>query len=307
MSIILVVLNTVICGSSVVLLVPAKWIIPVSSWRWFWTVVMLRIGSEYIRGNDRIHKLFHRTKWDVTGLEDLSPDKSYLVLSNHLSTADIPVLQSIFLGRIPFPRFFIKQQLVWIPFLGQALWALDMPIMKRYSKSKLKQRPQLRGKDLETARKACEHLREHPVTLLNFAEGTRFTREKHYRMKPPYQNLLRPKSGGVHAVLEGLHEGLSAILNVTIVYPGHESPSFSDLAFGRIPCITVRVEKLEPGKNGVPSLEVIQSDKGQQATREWLKELWRRKDMLVNEIQQGRIHPQKELNELPAEVVPDPA
>ena len=57
----------------------------------------------------------------------------YLVLSNHRSWVDILVLQSVFRGRIPFLKFFLKQQLIWVPLLGLAWWALDFPFMRRHS------------------------------------------------------------------------------------------------------------------------------------------------------------------------------
>jgi 1-acyl-sn-glycerol-3-phosphate acyltransferase len=41
------------------------------------------------------------------------------------------VLQRIFHGRIPFLKFFLKQELIWVPVIGLAWWALDFPFMKR--------------------------------------------------------------------------------------------------------------------------------------------------------------------------------
>ncbi len=55
--------------------------------------------------------------------------------SNHRSWVDILVLQSIFNRRIPFLKFFLKRQLIWVPLLGLAWWALDFPFMRRYSSS----------------------------------------------------------------------------------------------------------------------------------------------------------------------------
>jgi len=59
---------------------------------------------------------------------------------------DILVLQRVFHRKIPFLKFFIKKELFWFPFLGQAWWALDFPFIKRYSKAKLQKKPHLRAK-----------------------------------------------------------------------------------------------------------------------------------------------------------------
>ena len=280
-----VVLNTMFCGGAVTLLVPVKWVLRFQGWRRFWTSVMLSIGNLYVFINKSIHALVYQTEWQIIGLENLHPDRQYLVLSNHQSTVDIPVLQGIFQGLIPFPRFFIKQQLLWVPFLGLALWALDMPVMKRYSREKLRKRPELRVRDLERARQACKQLRDQPLTLLNFAEGTRFSRAKHDQQKSQFEFLLRPKFGGVHAVLMALGDQLEAILDVTIIYPDLETPTFRDLAFGRIRRIQVQVDQLKIGLNGVPTLEEIQGQKGPQIIREWLNKRWIRKDMILRQVQ----------------------
>lgn len=77
-------------------------------------------------------------------------------------------------------KYFLKQQLAWVPFIGLACWALDMPFMKRYSRSYLIRHPgRRRGKDVETTRRSCEKFRRaHPTTIVNFVEGSRFTEEK---------------------------------------------------------------------------------------------------------------------------------
>lgn len=74
------------------------------------------------------------TQWDIRGAEGLSRDTSYLVISNHQSWVDIPALMQGLNRRTPFFKFFLKKELIWVPFLGLAWWALDYPFMKRYSK-----------------------------------------------------------------------------------------------------------------------------------------------------------------------------
>ena len=72
-------------------------------------------------------------QWDVQGTEGLHERGWYLVSSNHQTWVDILVLQRIFHKRIPFLKFFLKQELIYVPVIGLAWWALDFPFMKRGS------------------------------------------------------------------------------------------------------------------------------------------------------------------------------
>ena len=287
----LFVLNTSFHGTLVSLCAPIKFVIPLSGWRRFWGRVSYWISGGFIITNNFLLNAFYHLEWDIEGLVNLRTDGTYLVISNHLSLLDIPVAQGIFLKQIPFLLFFIKQQLLWIPFLGQTLWALEYPTMKRYSKETLKSHPELRGKDLETAKLSCEKLRGHPVTILNYAEGTRFTQEKHARTKSSFINLLKPRAGGIHTVLSSLGDEITSILNVTLVYPGHSSPNFSDLLFGRVQKIVVRIESLKLGEGVVPSLETIRGKGGSLVVRDYLNKLWKAKDKFIS-----KIHSDAELN-----------
>ena len=96
LSIFLLIINTSICGTAVIVLVPFKWVLPLPQWRLFWTNIMIGIGSQYIQNNKVILELFTRITWELKGLENLFLDKKYLVVANHQSTMDIPVLQWIF-------------------------------------------------------------------------------------------------------------------------------------------------------------------------------------------------------------------
>jgi 1-acyl-sn-glycerol-3-phosphate acyltransferase len=150
-------------------------------------------------------------------------------------------MQRLLHNRIPFLNFFLKKELIYVPFLGLAWWALDFPFMSRTSKAQLRKKPSLRGKDIETTRKACEKFKEVPVSIVNFVEGTRFTKNKHERQNSPFQNLLKPKAGGVAFVLEAMGDQLSKIVNITIHYPDG-IPTFVDFASGQVKRIQVHVE-----------------------------------------------------------------
>jgi len=280
----LIILNISFHGTLVSLCAPIKFAIPISLWRNTWGKLSYWIAGGFIITNNFLLNFFFNLEWDIEGLENFSKKGTYLVICNHLSLLDIPVAQGIFFRRIPFLRFFIKKELVWVPFLGQALWALEYPTMNRYSKITLKKHPELRGKDLETAKKSSQKLLGKPVTILNYPEGTRFTKTKHYKNKSHYNNLLNPRAGGIHTVLSNLGNQLTAILNVTLVYPGHSSPNLVDFLLGKVKRIVVHIESIELGQKEMPSMETIRDKGGSSAVRKYLNKLWYEKDLLINKI-----------------------
>jgi 1-acyl-sn-glycerol-3-phosphate acyltransferase len=113
--------------------------------------------------------------------------------------------------------------------------------MTRTSKAQLKKNPKLRGKDIETTRKACEKFKEMPVSIVNFVEGTRFTTQKHARQNSPFPHLLKPKAGGIAFVMQAMGEQISKMVNVTIHYPDG-IPTFMDFAGGKVKQINVHVD-----------------------------------------------------------------
>jgi 1-acyl-sn-glycerol-3-phosphate acyltransferase len=182
-------------------------------------------------------------EWDLRVDVPLSTQGQYLVCSNHQSWNDIFVLMKAFGDRAPFFKFFIKQELIWVPLLGLCWWGLDYPFMKRYTPEQIAKNPALKGKDIETTRRACERYRNQPVLILNFLEGTRFTPAKHDRQESPYRNLLKPKSGGFAFALSALGERLNSLLDVTIVYPDGALGFWAFMA-GKVRRIIVEVRQL---------------------------------------------------------------
>jgi len=177
------------------------------------------IATRWIHNNTFLCTKILGIKVKAEGDTKLSMKEWYLVLSNHQSWSDIVVLQIVFNGRIPLLKFFTKKELIWVPLLGIAWWALDFPFMKRYKSDFLKKHPHLKGKDIEITKKACEKFSATPVSIMNFVEGTRFTIAKHDRQKSPFKNLLKPKAGGTGFVFTAMGHQLHNILNVTIKYP----------------------------------------------------------------------------------------
>lgn len=220
--------------------------------------------------------------WDIRGADTLSMEGKYLTISNHQNWNDIPMLMKAFDKKAPFFKFFLKQELIWVPILGLAWWGLDFPFMKRYTKEQIERDPSLKGKDVETTKKACEKFRHQPVLVVNYVEGTRFTPEKHDRQQSPYTHLLKPKAGGFAFALNALGDVLDCVLNVTVVYPDGDT-SFWELLCGKLKHVILDIEKLP-----IPE-EFLAGDYSddpvfREQFQNWVTQLWLEKDAKIDQI-----------------------
>jgi len=277
-----IVLTTLLC-----ILAVGKFLAPTESFRNRMRQVLAGLAEFWISVNNSIFSLYRNMKWDIQVPDNLNNRGCYLVSSNHQSWVDILVLQRCFNRKLPFFRFFIKSQLFWVPFLGIAWWALDMPFMKRHSREKISRQPGLKGRDLENARKACEKFRTIPVAMTNFPEGTRFSKEKREQRNSPYRNLLQPRIGGIGQVFYALEDELDAMIDVTIIYPQTRitgrGPTFWELLSGEISEIIVRAEqRIIPPELLGKNFRTDREFRGELET--WMDQLWREKDQLISSV-----------------------
>lgn len=274
-------INTIFWLIPIIVFSFCKAIIPLKFSQTIFSYLLDQMASNWIGVNTLIQKLFNKTQINVTGLEQLTMKEWYLVICNHQSWVDIVILQRIMHRKIPFLKFFLKKELIFVPFLGIAWWALDFPFMKRYSQSFIKKNPHLKGKDVETTRKACNKFKHKPVSIMNFIEGTRFTNEKHDKQNSPFQHLLKPKAGGIGFVLEAMGGNLHKIVNITIHYP-EGIPTFSDFLGGQIKQVNVNVE--------VSSIEdelignYVSDRNFKIKFQKWVNQLWLDKDQKLIEF-----------------------
>lgn len=280
-SFLLYVINTIVCASLIFPLALLKLVFPVEKWRNSCNRVLNELGIYWIACNNANLRLTKKIRWDVIGIDGLDPDEWYLVLSNHQSWVDILVLQKIFHRRIPFLKFFLKKELIWVPIMGLAWWALEFPFMKRYTAEYLKRHPEHMGRDLEITKKACERFKKIPISVMNFVEGTRFTPQKHKKQKSPHANLLRPKAGGVAFVLSAMGDQLHYILDVTIVYP-RGVMSFWEFICAGTNEIIVRVEALPVTKDLIG--DYSDDPEFRDHFQHWLNALWTKKDVAIEEL-----------------------
>jgi 1-acyl-sn-glycerol-3-phosphate acyltransferase len=272
-------LNTLVVASSLMLPALLKLLLPAKAVRRVCDRLMNGLASLWVGTNNAWIAAVSPRPWDVQGVQGLHQKGWYLVSSNHQSWVDILVLQRIFHGHIPFLKFFLKQELIWVPVIGLAWWALDFPFMKRGKGSGARQN------DLKTTREACEKFKLIPTTVINFVEGTRFTPAKHAAQQSPYRHLLKPKIGGLGIALAAMGEQFEALLDVTIVYP-HGTPTFWHLLCGRIDAVTVRVQQ-----RPIPAQVLGGDPVGDKAYRQqistWVEQQWTDKDRLIDALRQG--------------------
>ncbi|MCB1603184.1 MAG: acyltransferase [Gammaproteobacteria bacterium] len=273
---ILVVINTLFWVPILLVFALIKLIVPIHAFRRAVSRLLVWIAETWVALNTHSHRILHGKKLEVSGLNDLQKDDWYLLISNHVAAADIPVLQSVFHKKIPFLKFFLKKELIWMPFLGLAWWALDFPFMRRFTKEYLQKNPHMKGKDLEITRKACEKFRDYPITVINYVEGTRFTQVKHDKQQSPFTHLLKPKSGGIGFVLGSMGDRISYLILTSIKYLPHP-PSPWEYMCGKFAKVQVLVEKIKIPDN-LKNKNYLTDSAFKQDLQSWLNELWFKQD-----------------------------
>ncbi len=281
LSILLYTVNTILLTPPLILISFFKFLVPIPSVVVILDRILIGIATLWIGVNSFNSKLFCKIDWDIRGLEKLEKKEWYLVISNHQSWVDILALQTTLNQKIPLLKFFLKKELIWVPFLGLAWWALDFPFMKRYSKKQLKEKPHLKNKDLASTKKACEKFKHTPVSIMNFVEGTRFTPHKNKSQNNHFDHLLIPKAGGIAFVLGSMGDYLNKIIDVTIVYPG-KTPTFWQYISGRVDKIIVDFDV-------IPLTDSLSGDYFNDPEYKnrfclWLNALWQKKDEKIKTL-----------------------
>lgn len=206
-----------------------------------------------------------QTEFDVD-LDDRS--KWRVLVCNHQSWVDIIVLQTSFRKSLPVLKFFTKKELIWVPFIGVAMWFLGFPYVYRSKSAEQGLTAERRESNETVLEREGARFLEKPVAVINFVEGTRFSPAKRDQRNSPFNNLLLPRRGGFIRTMQVLGDRVDTVLNVTIVYED-QIPGFWDLLCGRTTSARLIVSEVDK-----PS-----DDDG--ATTDWLMDLWREKDELL--------------------------
>lgn len=148
-----------------------------------------------------------KIKLQVEGNLPSSEHKHCIIISNHRSWFDILILQALIVRDGPLLMFLIKQELIYVPVVGWICLALDFPRLNRGKTST--------GRSEDYASVAIATQRRG--ALMNFAEGTRFTRKKHEQQSSEFQHLLKPRSGGFRIMLA--NQPNAPVFDFTLAYP----------------------------------------------------------------------------------------
>lgn len=257
-------------------------IIPIRPWQRLISAIANTLFRVWGYAVSAMFSMTQDTIWQVEGGIELSRDRWYMIMSNHLSWVDILVLMKLASKDMPMPRFFLKQQLFWIPFIGLGCWVLDMPFMKRYSRQQIAKKPHLQGKDIETTRRSCEKFKDIPTTVINFCEGTRFTEKKKAQKNSPFKHLLAPKAGGTAFTLQAMKGNFDAILDITIVYPDRnpDKPLVLDFLAGRLRHIHLHIDALPVPDELVG--DYFNDPEFKANFQQWLNQRWELKDKRID-------------------------
>ena len=260
------VLACVLAGTLFIPFTIAKALVPIPGFRRACTDVLFAIARQWASFNRLVYRLMYPIAWEIDVRGTLDPHRSYLLIGNHQSLIDILLTFDQFTHRTPPLCFFLKKELIWVPVIGWSCWAMDYPFMSRRS----------HRADLDATRKFCERFRDHPVTVANFAEGTRFSEAKRVERKSPYRHLLRPKAGGIALTLDAMGEQFAGIIDVTIAYRPSRHPLVWSFLIGEQSTLAIQIDVLP-----VPQ-ELLGGDYSNPEVRgrfqTWLNALWTRKD-----------------------------
>ncbi|BBN80156.1 acyltransferase [Pseudoalteromonas sp. A25] len=227
--------NTIVCGIVVFVLGLVKLCLP---FRAISHILHAAYGM-WCKGN-RLGLQVGCGQIDVNVPAQVKQQGWYLLVSNHISWLDIVVLSAV--DALPAPKFFLKDELKYIPFIGTGAWAMGMPFMKRATKAQVAKDPKLKGLDVARTKRSCHNFRRHPTTVINFAEGTRFTPSKKQQQNSDYQHLLKPKAGGTAFALEVLAEQLDGLLNCTLVYQAQGQHICRSFILGQLQSVHVEID-----------------------------------------------------------------
>lgn len=218
-------------------------------------------------------------RWQLPAL-DLRRDETVIVLANHVSWADILLVQSVIVQDGPILKFLAKRELLYVPLFGLIFLAFDFPVLRRTTRAGGDDAVR-RAQDFEALRDACRALRRRPAALMIFVEGTRFSAAKRDASDSPYRHLLKPRVGGFSALLDALDEDLDRVIDLTLIYP--QPLSFWELLSGQGLA----------GAQGEISIEaeaIARADlpRTREARARWLERRWADKDLRIEAVRASR-------------------
>lgn len=266
----------------VVVLVVFKWLVPISSVQTGIYGMMAWIYRAAVQMDDWILFRVLKIQLDLTGFNQSYNGDFYLALANHQSWSDIFILQHLLNRKTPIIKFLVKKELIYLPVVGLICWAYDFPFLNRGKRTIKTSDKFNRTNDSQTLNKSLARFLRSSATIMNFAEGTRYSPLKAKKQKSPYRYLLKPKAGGLIAIYKMVGQELAAVLDFTIVYDAPR-PTFWQFIGGKIPRVKVHLETIlsdELKDNfGLPDTS-FNPDR----VTEWINQRWEQKDIKIDHL-----------------------
>ena len=251
-------------------------IIPLRSFKIFLSKVSNVIGDITVYWVKLTMILMHGNNIELIGDDkEFKMDEWYMAMSNHQSWADIFVLLVSANYKIPLLKFFMKKELWWIPFVFLANKTLNMPFVNRHSKEEVKKNPSLRTKDYENTIKSCKRFLRSPSTIFSYAEGTRFTRDKHKKQNSPYKNLLKPKVGGMATALSAMPK-VNTLIDYSLIYKTNKRSAW-DFLTGEMRHVKVCVKKYDIPES-LKNRNYSTDEQYREDFKVWIESIWAEKD-----------------------------
>ena len=267
-------------GTLAIINIP-RGIIPIKIFKIYLAKISNIIGDLTVYGLKLIMLLMHGNNISIISNQEFDRNEWYMAMSNHQSWADIFILLVAANYKLPLLKFFMKRELWWIPFVFLANKTLNMPFVNRHSKKEIEQNPSLRNQDYENTLKSCKRFLRTPSTIFSYAEGTRFTDEKHAQQESQYNNLLEPKIGGMATALSAI-PGINTLVDYTVVYKSKKRDAWSFLK-GDMKHVKVLVTKYKIPDN-LKNRNYANDKDYRDEFKNWIESIWAVKDKKIEEL-----------------------
>ena len=267
-------------GTLAIINIP-RGIIPIKIFKIYLAKISNIIGDLTVYGLRLIMLFMHGNNISIINNQEFDRNEWYMAMSNHQSWADIFILLVAANYKIPLLKFFMKRELWWIPFVFLANKTLNMPFVNRHSKKEIEQNPSLRNQDYENTLKSCKRFLRTPSTIFSYAEGTRFTDEKHAQQGSQYNNLLKPKIGGMATALSAMPD-INTLVDYTVVYKSKKRDAWSFLK-GDMKHVKVLVTKYKIPDN-LKNRNYANDKDYRDEFKNWIEAIWAEKDKKIEEL-----------------------
>lgn len=244
LSFLFLICSTVLFCLAIYLLALIRLITPIRQARAALTGFMDGIITLWVSGNALLIRSLRLISIKTSVEGDLDSRSNWWILtSNHQSWSDVIIIQVMLHRLAPPIKFFTKRELIWVPFVGLAMWFLRFPYVQRRVSTHSGEKSSIYEKNRRNMSRAAEQFLERPISVLSFLEGTRFTVEKHKSQSSQFRHLLVPRTGGMLFTVDSLSSKTSTIVDLTLNYEG-EVPGFWDLLCGRCKAVNVYIRPI---------------------------------------------------------------